>query len=291
MILLQNKHLAVTLHPKGAEIIEIIGKEDNLNYMWKRDSSFWANSAPILFPIVGKLNNDKYTIDGKEFSLTQHGFARHNEFNVEAQTENSILFTLDYQQFLDVYPFKFKLYVEYVLEENILSCNIKVENKDDKDIFFGVGGHPAFACPMYEHESSNDYYVEFEKNETLSRRMLDIKTSLYSGATEPLLENEKRFFVRQDMFKNDAIVVNNFKSKSVSLKSINHNKAVTLHMDNFNFLGIWGTKKVGGLIALEPWRSHADENDFSGEFKEKEDIVQLEKDGTFTACFKIEITQ
>ncbi len=291
MITLKNDFLEVDIHPKGAEIHKMVGLSDQMNYMWKRDKAYWANSAPILFPIVGKVINDTYRAEGKEYHLTQHGFARHNEFTVEETAEDRVVLTLDNEKFKDVYPYGFKLTVTYTLDRNTLSCHIKVENKDDKTIYFGVGGHPAFACPMYENESSNDYYVEFEQPETLSRRLLDVENSIYNGETQPLLENEKRFFVRQEMFKDDAVVVTDFKSKSVSLKSINHNKAVTLHMENFNFLGIWATRQVGGLLALEPWRSHADDAGFTGELKDKEDIVSLPVDQTFECCFKIEITQ
>lgn len=291
MIILKNDKIEAHLHPKGAEIHKLIGCKDQMNYMWKRDKSYWANSAPILFPIVGKVVDNTYRVDGKEYHLTQHGFARHNEFDVVSQTNCEVTFCLDYQQFLEVYPYKFRLYVTYKLEENTLACYIKVENLDHQTIYFGIGGHPAFACPMYENESSNDYYVEFECNETLTRRMLDTSNSLYNGKTQGLLEDEKRFFVRQEMFKDDAIVVTNFKSKWVALKSLNHHKTVKLHMDNFNFLGIWATTKVGGLLALEPWRSHADEFNFTGEFKQKEDIVKLDVNCTFECCFKIEIEQ
>ncbi len=291
MITLKNQFLEVEIHPKGAEIHKIIGSLDQMNYMWRRDKEYWANSAPILFPIVGKVIDDTYRAEGKEYHLTQHGFARHNEFEIAETSDTHVVLTLNHKNFLDVYPYHFNLTVTYTLEGNTLSCAIKVENTDDKTIYFGVGGHPAFACPMYENESSNDYYIEFEQPETISRRLLDLENSVYNGLTQPLLENEKRFFVRQEMFKDDAIVVTNFKSKSVSLKSINHNKAVTLHMENFNFLGIWATRKVGGLLALEPWRSHADDAGFTGDLKDKEDIVSLPVNETFNCCFKIEITQ
>ena len=51
MVELSNQYLTVNLHPKGAEIISIVGNQDHINYMWKRDACQWANSAPILFPI------------------------------------------------------------------------------------------------------------------------------------------------------------------------------------------------------------------------------------------------
>ena len=216
MIILKNDKLEVHLHPKGAEIHKIIGLEDNMNYMWKRDKAYWANSAPILFPIVGKVKNDTYYVDGKEYHLTQHGFARHNEFEVEMQNDHEVIFTLDDEKFHDVYPYKFKLYVHYVLNENQLECHIKVVNKDQQMIYFGVGGHPAFACPMYENESSNDYYVEFEQPEILNRHLLDCSTSTFTGEEALLLDNERRFFVRQDLFKEDSLDVDHMKSKYVA---------------------------------------------------------------------------
>ena len=64
MVTLKNDVLEVELNAKGAEIIKIIGQQDHLNYMWKRDPELWANSAPILFPIVGALQNNECRIDG-----------------------------------------------------------------------------------------------------------------------------------------------------------------------------------------------------------------------------------
>ena len=80
MVVLKNNYLEVTLANKGAEIIKIVGQEDHINYMWRRDPIQWANSAPILFPIVGALKNNECRIDGKVYSMTQHGFSRHNEY-------------------------------------------------------------------------------------------------------------------------------------------------------------------------------------------------------------------
>ena len=65
MVLLKNDFLEIELNPKGAEIIKIIGQKDGLNYMWKRDPELWASSAPILFPIVGALQNNECRIENK----------------------------------------------------------------------------------------------------------------------------------------------------------------------------------------------------------------------------------
>ena len=110
MVELSNQYLTVNLHPKGAEIISIKGKKDQLNYMWRRDTSQWANSAPILFPIVGALKNDTCVISGKEYHMTQHGFARHNEFETNQVSDTEVIFSLkSNDEIIKQYPFLFEL--------------------------------------------------------------------------------------------------------------------------------------------------------------------------------------
>ena len=292
MVELSNQYLTVNLHPKGAEIISIVGNQDHINYMWKRDACQWANSAPILFPIVGAIKNDTSRIDGKEYHMTQHGFARHNEFEIKNQSQTEVTFTLvSNDEIIKQYPFLFELNVTYKLVENTLTCFINVKNKDHQTIYFQVGGHPAFACPFMENESSNDYYVEFAEYETRNQKVIDVAKRGMSHVQLPFFDHEKRFFVRQQLFNNDAIVIKDFKSENISIKSLNHQKSIVFHMQGFDHVGLWTAKHVGGLLAIEPWIGHADYVDFDGEFKEKESCVALDTDKEFNVQFAVEINQ
>lgn len=292
MQILKNNLLEVTLQPKGAEIVRIVGVEDQVNYMWKRDPRQWASSAPILFPIVGKVCNDTYRHDGVEYNLTGHGFARHNEFEVVEHTQSKVVYRLvSNDEIIKQYPFLFELIVTYTLEQDTLSCLCTVNNIDTKDLYFQIGGHPAFSCPFLENESSNDYYLEFSENETVEEKILDPKIAGMTHTTRPFMENEKRFFVRQEMFNRDAIVLKDVQSKTITLKSLNHSKTLAVHMDGFNHLGIWAAKHVGDLVAIEPWVGHTDYIDFKGELKDKEGVQQLVPNQSFECCFKIQITQ
>lgn len=292
MVELSNQYLTVNLHPKGAEIISIVGNQDHINYMWKRDACHWANSAPILFPIVGAIKNDTCRIDGKEYHMTQHGFARHNEFEIKNQSQTEVTFTLvSNDEIIKQYPFLFELNVTYKLVENTLTCFINVKNKDHQTIYFQVGGHPAFACPFMENESSNDYYVEFSEYETRNQKVIDVAKRGMSHVQLPFFDHEKRFFVRQQLFNNDAIVIKDFKSENISIKSLNHQKSIVFHMQGFDHVGLWTAKHVGGLLAIEPWIGHADYVDFDGEFKEKESCVALDTDKEFNVQFAVEINQ
>jgi len=292
MTILKNDLLEVELNPKGAEIIKIIGQQDHLNYMWKRDPILWASSAPILFPIVGALQNNECRIEGQTYSMTQHGFSRHHVYETHQVSETRVEFILrPNEDILKQYPYLFELKVIYTLIDNQLSCQCVVKNTDQRPIYFQIGGHPAFACPFMENESSNDYYIEFEENETLDQKIIDVEHKGMSHITKPLFDNEKRFFVRQALFNNDAIVVKDMKSKYVTLKSLNHNKSLRFYMENFNHLGLWTSRHVGGLLAIEPWVGHSDYVDFKGEFKEKEGVVELEVGKEFSCKFVVEVNQ
>ena len=292
MVVLKNEYLNVELNAKGAEIIKIVGQKDQINYMWKRDKSLWANSAPILFPIVGALQNNECRIDGQTYSMTQHGFARHTEFDVHQVSDTCVEFHLTPNETISKqYPYLFDLKVVYTLTENQLSCHCFVANKDHQDIYFQIGGHPAFACPFMENESANDYYIEFEKNETVAEKLLDMEHHGMSTTTRRFFDNEKRFFVRQTLFDNDAIVLPDLKSSYVTLKSLNHDKSIKFYMNNFNHLGLWASKHVGGLLAIEPWVGHTDYVGFTGEFKEKAGVVHLKENEQFDCQFIIEVNQ
>lgn len=292
MIILKNDTLEIALDAKGAEIHKIIGLQDQMNYMWKRDSSQWANSAPILFPIVGALQNNECRIDGKTYTMTQHGFARHATFEITKKNDQEVVFTLvPNEEIQKQYPYNFKLDVTYTLENNVLVCRCDVLNTDTQTIHFQIGGHPAFSCPFYENESSNDYYLEFEQFETVKQKIIDVKRKGMSRVETPFLKQEKRFFVRQELFDNDAIVLADVKSKFVDLKSLQHDKYIRFHMENFNHLGIWAAKHVGDLLAIEPWNGHSDYIDFTGTFEKKEGVISLPQNEIFTCTFKIEIYQ
>lgn len=292
MITLKNNQLEVAFNAKGAEIIHMIGMHDHINYMWKRDPSLWASSAPILFPIVGALHHDECRINQKTYHMTQHGFARHSEYAVVQQSDHCVEFELtSNDEIIKQYPYLFQLRVIYTLEDNTLKCRCVVKNIDDQKIDFQIGGHPAFACPLLENESSNDYYIEFEKEETLAQKIIDVPHRAMSRETKPFFDHERRFFIRQALLDNDAIVFKDFVSHYVTLKSLNHDKFIRFHMENYRHLGIWASKHVGGLIALEPWNGHNDYVDFNGDFQDKEGIISLKPQEEFQCQFAIEIHQ
>ena len=146
MIELKNEQLTILVAEKGAELQSVKDNEGR-EYMWQAGEK-WPRHSPILFPIVCSVNNDTYVVDGKEYHLPRHGFARDTEFTVVSQSEEKVTLALhDSEETLKVYPYRFNLAITYRLEDNKVHVIWHVENTDTQEIHFQIGGHPAFNVP------------------------------------------------------------------------------------------------------------------------------------------------
>lgn len=284
---LENENLIITASTYGGELHSIREKSDSTEYLWNGDEKFWKYHAPVLFPIVGKVNGGKYKVDGKLFELPQHGLARTREFSLVEKTEDSITFQLDYSnETLEVYPYKFTLKIKYSLLKDGVETSYTVTNKDSSDIFFSIGAHPAFMCPIKSGETIDDYYFEFNKVENSSKMLLN-KDGYLLYERKECLEDNNIIPLSLELFKNDALIFDDLKSNRISLKSKNHNKSLTMDFTGFPYMGLW-TKDTGApFVCIEPWCGHADYYDFQGEFKDKEGIIKLEVSKEFNSYYTV----
>ena len=134
---LENKNIKISTRTFGGELTSLSSKKDNTEYLWNGDEKYWKYHSPILFPIVGKVLNNKYITEGKEYELPQHGLARTREFTMIEKDDNHIVFELLWSEdTLKVYPYKFSLRLSYELLENGVKVGYKVINLDDKEIYF-----------------------------------------------------------------------------------------------------------------------------------------------------------
>lgn len=274
-----NDYLIVTAQSKGAELTSIRSLETGIEYLWQANPAVWPRHAPNLFPIVGKMNG-KYTVEGKQYEMNQHGFARDSDFKITKSSDTTLVYELQYSnESLKVYPFKFRFYVIYEIFDNEISVKYRVENLDDKDIYFSVGAHPAFNVPLVVNESFSDYYIDFEKDETLGRFM--IEDGLILEQSKPILENENRLFLTKELFLQDAIVLKNMKSKTLTMKSKKSKYFVKIKFDGFNYFGIWTKPGFDKFICLEPWQGIADTKGKKVNLENKEGIIKLTKSKTF----------
>lgn len=271
-IKLSNGILDVEIATLGAEILSV--KKDGFENMWDADPEFWQGHAPILFPICGRLKDNKYTFDGKEYEMGMHGFARKSEFLVESATDTSATFLLKANdETLLMYPFLFEFRAKYTLVENKLIVEYITKNTDNKKLYYSVGSHEAYACP----EGIEEYGLVFDNPE-------DLENSLLTG---PLLNHThdnnfgvtNELHLKYDLFIIDTLIFEKLKNKKVTLKNRNTGRQISVYFDDADILCIWTVDKAG-YLCIEPWNGAPDFVDTDGDITKKDYIIELEPNVT-----------
>ena len=286
MKVLENDALRICIDNKGAELMNIFGKAKGIEYLWSGDSKFWGRKAPILFPIVGMLRDNTCTISGENYSMTQHGFARDSYFDIYKENESSIEYEIkSNNETLKKFPYSFTLRVGYVLEENQIIVSYRVMNDGKVDMFFSIGAHPGFNCPLLKGETLEDYYLEFEKEESIDRYILH--NGIVQNNKVEFLKGEKLVHLTKDIFKDDAIILKDTRSNSISLKNHKNSREVTIDYTGFPYLGIWSPTSGAPFVCIEPWYGIADFEDKNESFEQKVGINKLSPGKDFQCEFKI----
>ncbi|MEP3837598.1 MAG: aldose 1-epimerase family protein [Algibacter sp.] len=290
MYSLENNILKIDIKKTGAELCGITGLKHNTTFMWHADPAVWGSYAPNLFPIIGALKENTYIFEGHKYELPKHGFIRHNKnITVLDQTKNSITFKLESStDLLKIYPFKFEFLITYTLTDNTIEVKHSVKNLDDKTMYFSLGGHPAFKCPVYNNENYEDYTLEFEHPENSKTHLINMENGLITSNTEQVLFNSNNIKLNRNIFKKDALIFKDLKSKTVTLKSANHGPILTVSYHDFDYLGLWA-KPSGDYVCIEPWLGIADNEDTNQKLTEKEGIISLAKNKSYQATYSIEI--
>ncbi|EAD3287408.1 aldose 1-epimerase family protein [Listeria monocytogenes] len=289
MIKLENEVLLVEMKTAGAELTRIFHKDTGLEYLWNADSKFWGRHSPVLFPTVGRLVDDTYLVDGKQYHLGQHGFARDRDFQVIEQTENSVRFELDADEdSLAIYPYKFKLSIIYTIEKNTVAVSYEVENTDNKRIYFSIGAHPAFHLPLTDGTTFEDYYLDFGTEENLET--LCLEGPYRSGEIKKIVDEPARYLpLSYDLFKNDALIFEALKQKEMTIKSEKTPHYVKVSFPEFPFVGVWTAKAGTPFLCIEPWYGIADGAGESVELRDKAGIEHLEPEAVFASEYEITV--
>lgn len=290
-IILKNEFLTVKVEAKGAEIISIMDNEDGSEYIWKGESKYWGRHAPILFPIVGKVKENTYKIEEKEYQLSQHGFARDLNFDiVESNNDRAALKLKWSEETLKNYPYKFELAVEYSILESTLEVNYIVKNVDQDNIYFSIGAHPGFNCPFEDSKATSfeDYYFKFEKKE--DAKIIPINNEgLLKKEQQNFINNNDIIRLTKDLFNKDALIFQKLKSKKISLMNDKDSKSIIMDFEGFPYLGLWSKPEGAPFVCIEPWFGHADYEDFEEDFRKKEGVLKLNKGEEFKCKYSISI--
>jgi len=278
---ISNSILKAQIKHLGAELISLKSNQ-NKEYIWEGNPTFWGKHSPILFPIVGTLKNNIYLINGKQYQLNRHGFAREMEFELIQKTPESARFSLiSTNETKKMYPFDFELQICYSLKGNKLNIDFKVENKNEITMPFSIGAHPALALPG----NFENYRLEFQQDEILNYYLLEGGLICNNSVELPL--NNRQLGLKYQLFENDALVFKTLKSNSITILE-KANPIVKVNFNEFPNLGIW-TVQNAPFLCVEPWFGYSDTLTGYDDFSKKEGIRLLRKRETFESNYNLEV--
>jgi len=279
-----SPYLSAAINPFGAELTHLRDAEGR-ELMTDADPAYWTGHAPILFPIVGRLNGDVLRIDGADYPMKQHGFARRMPFAVVEQAPDRAVFRLaDCEETRAAYPFAFALDLTYRIEGATLHIGASIANRGDRPMPASFGWHPAFAWPLPYGEPREAHHILFDADEPDSLRQI-VPGGLIGATPRPSPLDGRILALRDDLFTDDALIWDPVRSRRVT-----YGAPVGAQLDiafpDTTKLGIW-TKPGAHFICIEPWHGIADPEGFTGEFRDKPGVFEIAPGASWTCALDV----
>ena len=272
----------------------MISLKDNLSgqeYLWCGDKKFWGRHSPVLFPFVGRVRDDKYRYANKEYTMSQHGFARDMEFECISENKEEIWFRLTATpETLEKYPFEFCLEIGYHLEKDTVKVMWKVTNQEkEREMYFSIGAHPAFMCPLKEGEKQSDYSVWMDAKESVLYSKANLETGLMFNFKNQLNLSNGRRLLTEGFFDEGAYIIEDYQVKQISLVDPENVPYITMTFHT-PVVGIWSPEKLNApFVCIEPWYGRCDRETFQDTLKDREWSNTLTPGEVFERFYEIKI--
>ena len=287
---LKNEILTVQVKEHGAELASI--RKGSVEYLWQADPMFWGRHSPVLFPIVGSVWEKRYRVDGREFELGQHGFARDMDFTMVEGGEDEVRYRLEStEDTLKKYPWPFVLEIAYRLHGNMIDVIWEVSNPGNEDMYFQIGAHPAFNYPDYDPQTMERGFLSFDRSEGLECIRIKEKGCVDAETLYPLdIPADGLLPLTRETFdKIDTIMLQDGQIGSVTLYRTDRTPWLKLSFEA-PVVGIWSPPgKNAPFICLEPWYGRCDRAGYEGDYRDRDWVNLLAPGERFSSVYTIEI--
>ncbi len=269
----------------GAELKSFYNAESDDEIIWQRDAEIWSGSAPILFPVIGRMRDGKYIRDGKTWEMPKHGLVKKQNWEVVEQGQHRVVMRTAANDFTrQYYQDDFTLDVEFKIAGRALEVNYTITNNGSEPMLFSIGSHPAISLPM-EGTKLTDYVIEFNHAESGTIRRLT-PTGLLSAKPEKELDGLTEIPLTRELFAKDALFLTGLASNCITVANNKTRRRIAVKTGGAPDLGIWAFPGAE-YVCIEPWFGYDDPEDHDGVFEHKPGIVMLEPGKVFTTGYEI----
>lgn len=285
IVRIRNGQAVAAIDSVGAQLLSY-QDSDHREYVWDQNPEYWGSSSPILFPMISNLRPCGTEMEGKMYPLPRHGIVRYAPFSITEQQAHRVTFcTTSTEETLKVYPYDFALYVTFSLEGEALHVEMKVVNTGDKQMYYHIGGHPGFYCPMHAGERFEDYNIQFPCKENIYSPVYDIHTLQVEHAKQEHHLNDSNCIpLDYSLFDSDAMIFTGLKSPYLSIVHKDTGKGLRFTPENFETVAIWSPiGKKAPFLCIEPWNGTAIWDTDDDVFAHKKGICSL-KAGESSVC-------
>lgn len=253
---ISNGKLTAKIDSLGSQLISMTD-QNGLEYIWQRETPYWQQCAPIPFPVVGRCKDGIITVDGQDYPMPDcHGFAQNMDFETAELTDSSVTLRIrDNEETRKAYPFAFLFEVTHKIENDTLSTVLRVVNRSDREMPFGVGGHPGYRLPLLPDEKFTDYELDFGKPLTLDTSCVDENFMISSTLARRVVTDARTLSLDRNLFAADALIFENPPFDSVILRSKKSGLGIHFGFKGFSTFAVWteAAPSEAAFLCLEPW--------------------------------------
>ncbi len=295
IISISSNSLTASIDTMGAQLMSL--RKGESEYLWQGDSNWWPRRAPILFPIVGVLKDNKAESAEGTISLARHGLARLNQFEVVEQSTSSVTLQLkSTEETRKSYPYDFELKLIFSVAGDTLTQTYEVTNPANVVLPFTLGAHPAFNIPIpgVEATSLDQYHLSFTRSWTsYGPSITDEGLCDYATPQRLIVDSDTLPLSWELIDREKTITLEDVPDRRITLtanaEASSETHGIQMDFEGFDYLGIWSAAPGCPFVALEPWCGIADTVDTDGVFEHKPGIISLEPGQSIAKTLSIKI--
>ncbi|MFD1672656.1 aldose 1-epimerase family protein [Agrilactobacillus yilanensis] len=289
---IENGKFKAVIDEKGAQLTHLYNKAEDFDYIWNND--IWPKHAPVLFPAIGRSNDDSYFYEGKKYEMPQHGFVSEYEFNVAKKSEDSVTLALAANdEMKKIYPFDFKLEIVFTLKNDGLHWDFNVSNEGQNALSFSLGSHPAFNVPINGKGEFSDYKLEVTPKVDALEHFKIVKKPypFREGHLETIKDyHNGAIDLNYDMFADGLIILENKGIDALKLTSAKTEHTITVTLKDFRYVCLWTKEGADApFLCIEPFEGLPDVYGEPVDIMEKEGNVKLAANENKTFSYDIKL--
>lgn len=291
MIEIENEKYQAKIDVKGAQLTHLVNKKTKIDYIW--NGLEWPKHAPVLFPAIGRSNEDSYKLQDKTYEMPQHGFASEQVFTVAQQTKDEVILSLRANnETKEMYPFDFELQIKYALQVTGMILSFTVFNKSQTVLPFSLGSHPAFNVPLDDAGEFDKFFLKFSGDFELPLKVeeiIKVPAPFRTGKTEYFADSNI-IPLKHELFKDGLRIIRNPGIKKIKLFSEKTKQTVAITLNDFENVCLW-TKEDENLsfLCIEPFNGLPDILGKTIDWYSKEGNLQIQPGKNKAMQYEIEL--